>query len=389
MYDYSSLFLLNPDIHFLNFGSFGACPKPVFENYLYWQRQLEWEPVQMIAFDGIGYLSQSREALAKFIDVDDKDDLVYVTNPSFAVNLIAKNFQLQAGDEILTTDIEYGACDRIWQMYCRKSGALYKRQHIPLPVTTADAFADAFFSGLTSRTKAIFISHITSATGLIFPVEKIVERARALGLITIVDGAHAPAHVEVSIKKMDPDFYTGACHKWMMAPKGSSFLYAKKSRQEMLQEPLVVSWGYEAIKPSGSKFLDYNQMIGTRDFSAFLTVPACIEFMQQYDWTKVAECCHELALEYANAFHACLGTNPISPLNKEWIGQMVSVPIHTNEPEKLQRLLFEEYKIEVPLMRQGTDVYLRYSIQAFNTRKNLDYLLETLKKLKEKGELIL
>lgn len=389
MYDYSSLFLLNPDIHFLNFGSFGACPKPVFENYLYWQRQLEWEPVQMIAFDGIGYLSQSREALAKFIDVDDKDDLVYVTNPSFAVNLIAKNFQLQAGDEILTTDIEYGACDRIWQMYCRKSGALYKRQHIPLPVTTADAFADAFFSGLTSRTKAIFISHITSATGLIFPVEKIVERARALGLITIVDGAHAPAHVEVSIKKMDPDFYTGACHKWMMAPKGCSFLYAKKSRLEMLQEPLVVSWGYEAIKPSGSKLLDYNQMIGTRDFSAFLTVPACIEFMQQYEWTKVAECCHELALEYANAFHACLGTNPISPLNKEWIGQMVSVPIHTNEPEKLQRLLFEEYKIEVPLMRQGTDVYLRYSIQAFNTRKNLDHLLETLKKLKEKGELIL
>jgi isopenicillin-N epimerase len=388
MYDYSSLFLLNPDIHFLNFGSFGACPKPVFENYLYWQRQLEWEPVQMIAFDGIGYLSQSREALAKFIDVDDKDDLVYVTNPSFAVNLIAKNFPLQAGDEILTTDIEYGACDRIWQMYCRKSGALYKRQHIPLPVTTADAFADAFFSGLTPRTKAIFISHITSATGLIFPVEKIVERAKKLGLITIVDGAHAPAHVEVSMKKLDPDFYTGACHKWMMAPKGCSFLYVKKSRQEMLQEPLIVSWGYEAVKPSGSKFLDYNQMIGTRDFSAFLTVPACIEFMQQYEWTKAAECCHELALEYADAFHATLGTQPISPLNKEWIGQMVSVPIHTNEPEKLQRLLFEGYKIEVPLMRQGSDVYLRYSIQAFNTRKNLDYLLETLKILKAKGELI-
>lgn len=389
MYDYSSLFLLNPNIHFLNFGSFGACPIPIFENYLYWQRQLEWEPVQMIAFDGIGYLSQSREALANYIGVEDKDDLVFVTNPSFAVNLIAKNLPLQAGDEILTTDIEYGACDRIWQMYCKKSNAFYKRQPIPLPVTTADAFADAFFSGLTPRTKAIFISHITSATGLIFPVEKIVERARKLGLITIVDGAHAPAHVEVSIQKLDPDFYTGACHKWMMAPKGSSFLYAKKNRQELLQEPLVVSWGYEAVKPSGSKLLDYNQMIGTRDFSAFLTVPACIEFMQQYEWTKVAECCHELALEYAHDFHACLGTNPISPLNKEWIGQMVSVPIRTNEPEKLQRLLFQEYNIEVPLMRQGTDVYLRYSIQAFNNRKSLDYLLETLKVLKARGELIL
>ncbi|MFM7359303.1 MAG: aminotransferase class V-fold PLP-dependent enzyme [Sediminibacterium sp.] len=388
MYDYRSLFILNPDIHFLNFGSFGACPSPIFQSYLNWERQLEWEPVQMMAFDGIGLLSQSREALANYLDVTDKDDLVYVTNPSFAVNLIAKNFPFQAGDEILTTDIEYGACDRIWQMYCRKSGAIYKRQHIPLPVTTADAFEAAFFSGLTPRTKAIFISHITSATGLIFPVEKIVERARSLGLITIVDGAHAPAQVDVSIKKLDPDFYTGACHKWMMAPKGSSFLYVKKSRQEMLQEPLVVSWGYEAVKPSGSKFLDYNQMIGTRDFSAFLTVPASIEFMHQHEWKKVAACCHELALEYAPALHACLGTTPISPLNEEWIGQMVSVPIRTTQPEPLQRLLYEHYKIEIPLMRQGEDIYLRYSIQAFNTRKNLDYLLETLKALKAKGELI-
>jgi isopenicillin-N epimerase len=388
MVDYRSLFLLNPDIHFLNFGSFGACPSPVFESYLNWERQLEWEPVQMIAFDGVRFLAESRQALAEYLDVADKDDLVYVTNPSFAVNLIAKNFPLQAGDEILSTDIEYGACDRIWQMYCRKAGAHYKRQHIPLPVTTADAFTEAFFSGLTPRTKAIFISHITSATGLIFPIQKIVERARSLGLITIVDGAHAPAQVEVSIRKLDPDFYTGACHKWMMAPKGSSFLYAKKGRQELLQEPLVVSWGYEAFKPSGSKFLDYNQMIGTRDFSAFLTVPACIEFMHQHEWKKVAACCHEMALEFAPAFHACLGTTPISPLNRDWIGQMVSVPIRSSHPEALQQLLYKEYHIEVPLMRQGTDVYLRYSIQAFNTRENLACLLETLKVLREKGELI-
>lgn len=388
MNDYKSLFLLNPDIHFLNFGSFGACPIPIFENYLHWQRQLEWEPVQMIAFDGVGFLADSREQLAKYLDIPDKDDLVYVTNPSFAVNLIAKNMVLEPGDEILTTNLEYGACDRIWSLYCKKAGAIYKKQPIPLPVTTAADFADAFFSGVTPRTKAVFISQITSATGLIFPVEVLVQKARALGLITIVDGAHAPGHVDVSIQQLDPDFYTGACHKWMMAPKGCSFLYAKKSRQEMLQDPLVVSWGYEAIKPSHSKFLDYNQMIGTRDFSAFLTIPACIEFMQQYNWREVRKVCHQMVLQYAPAFYDCLGTSAISPLDASWIGQMISLPIRTQQPEVLQKTLFNQYKIEVPLMRQGDDVYLRYSIQAFNTADDLEILLDTLRLLKKQGTLI-
>lgn len=388
MNDYKSLFLLNPDIHFLNFGSFGACPIPIFENYLHWQRQLEWEPVQMIAFDGVGFLADSREQLAKYLDIPDKDDLVYVTNPSFAVNLIAKNMVLEPGDEILTTNLEYGACDRIWSLYCKKAGAIYKKQPIPLPVTSAADFADAFFSGVTPRTKAVFISQITSATGLIFPVELLVQKARALGLITIVDGAHAPGHVDVSIQQLDPDFYTGACHKWMMAPKGCSFLYTKKSRQEMLQDPLVVSWGYEAIKPSHSKFLDYNQMIGTRDFSAFLTIPACIEFMQQYNWREVRKVCHQMVLQYAPAFYDCLGTSAISPLDASWIGQMISLPIRTQQPEVLQKTLFNQYKIEVPLMRQGDDVYLRYSIQAFNTADDLEILLDTLRLLKKQGTLI-
>ena len=121
-------FLLSPEITFLNFGSFGATPKPIFEAYQKWQRVLEAEPVQFIAFDGINYLADARAALAKFIGCPDKDDLVMVTNPSFAINLIAKNFPLNEGDEILATDIEYGACDRTWDFYCKKNKATYRRQ---------------------------------------------------------------------------------------------------------------------------------------------------------------------------------------------------------------------------------------------------------------------
>lgn len=380
-------FLLRPDIHFLNFGSFGATPKPVFEKYQDWQRVLEAEPVQFIAFDGYDYLAESRAVLAKFLNCGDKDDLVYVTNPSFAINMIAKSFPLQAGDEILATDIEYGACDRTWDYYCGKKGATYRRQKINLPITTKEKFIEDFFKGCNEKTKAIFISHITSATGLIFPAAEICAIAKEKGLITIVDGAHAPAHIPLDLSQIQADFYTGACHKWMMAPKGCSFLYAAKAVQPIC-DPMIVSWGYQAAKPSHSHFLDYHQMIGTRDFSAFLSVAACIEFMEQHNWTAVGRRCHQMVLDNAPRFYALLKSLPISPLNSAWIGQMISIPIHTSDPEKLQRTLFLDYKIEVPIMRQGKDVYLRYSINAFNTLEDLDALYNALAAIQKHGILL-
>ena len=380
-------FLLRPDIHFLNFGSFGATPKPIFEKYQDWQRVLEAEPVQFIAFDGYQYLSDSRAVLAKFLNCADKDDLVYVTNPSFAINMIAKSFPLEAGDEILTTDIEYGACDRTWEYYCKKKGATYRKQKINLPIVDKAQFIEDFFKGCNEKTKAIFISHITSATGLILPAAEICAIAKAKGLITIVDGAHAPAHIPLDLSKIQADFYTGACHKWMMAPKGCSFLYATKSVQPIC-DPMIVSWGYQAAKPSHSNFLDYHQMIGTRDFSAFLTVATCIEFMEQHNWKAVGQKCHEMVLEHAPRFFTLLNSKAICPLNSEWIGQMISIPIQTPDPEKLQRSLFLDYKIEVPIMRQGNDVYLRYSINAFNTVDDLDALYNALVAIQKQGILL-
>ena len=377
-------FLLNPDIHYLNFGSFGACPKPVFENYQHWQRVLEYEPVQFMNVNGPQYLADSRAALANYLDIDDKDDLVYITNPTLGVNIIAKNLSLSPGDEVLTTDLEYGACDRTWDLYCQKANAVYRRQKIRLPITTKEDFISNFFEGLNSNTKAIFISHITASTALILPVKEIVAIAKEKGLITIVDGAHAPGHIPVSIKDINPDFYTGACHKWMMAPKGSSFLYSNKSAQQILKEPLIVSWGYKAIKPSGSTFIDYNQMIGTRDFSALLTVPAAINFMKENNWTNVATNCADMAISFAPKLFNLLGTEPISPLTKEWIGQMISIPIKTNQQEELQRILFTNYNIEVPIMRHPNKVLLRYSINAFNAIQDLEALSHALETLKDK-----
>ena len=254
MQNLKSQFLLRDDITFLNFGSFGACPKPVFERYQQFQLEMEQEPVLFITGTGLKYLAQAREALGNYLNCS-KDDLVYVTNPSYAVNAVAKSFNLKEGDEILTTDLEYGACDKTWSYYCKKAGATYVRQHISLPVQSKEQFVEEFFKGLSAKTKLVFLSHITSTTALRLPVEEICAIAKQKGIMTYVDGAHAPGQIPVDMQTLGADIYTGACHKWMMTPKGSSFLYVRKGLQHLI-DPLVISWGYNALFPSGSQFLD-------------------------------------------------------------------------------------------------------------------------------------
>jgi len=375
-----SLFLLDPEIAYLNFGSFGSCPRPVFEDYQAWQLLLEREPVQFIAVNGVSYLKDSREALAAYIHCD-ADDLVFVTNPSYAVNIVAKSLKLESGDEVLSTNIEYGALDRTWNYYSRKAGAKYVRQPIPLPVSSKEELIEAFWKGYSERTKAIFISQITSATALRLPVEDICAEAKRRGLLTIVDGAHVPGHIPLDLSTLEADVYTGACHKWMMTPKGCSFLYVRKEYQPLL-DPLVVSWGYESAAPSHSQFLDYHQMQGTRDFSAFLTVPKAIAFMKKHDWEAVAADSRKLARDNYPRFCELLGSTPLAPLSDDFLGQMCSIPIRTDAPEKLQRHLFEQYRIEVPVMRQDERVFLRYSVQGYNSHGDLDRLYEALEDIK-------
>jgi len=382
----NSQFLINPKITYLNFGSFGACPKPIFEDLQKWQLEMESEPVQFITVDGFKYLKQSREALAKYIHCD-SDDLVYTPNPSYAMSIITKSLKLNAGDEILTTDLEYGAMDKSWNYYSKQTGVKYVRQPINLPLTTKEAFVEDFFKGLTKNTKAIFISQITSSTALVLPVKEICDIAKQKGLLTIVDGAHVPGHIPLNLSELKADIYTGACHKWMMTPKGCAFLYVSKQHQHWT-DPLVISWGYESAMPSHSQFLDYHQLQGTRDFTAFLTVPKAIEFMNSNNWEEQATNCRKLLQANAQRFCDLLGTKPLCPINDTFLGQMFSIPIHTPEPETLQRDLFEAYKIEIPVMRHGTDVYLRYSVQVFNTQKDLDTLYNALKEIIGNTELI-
>lgn len=375
-----SQFLLDPKVTYLNHGSFGATPKPIFDDYQKWQLELEREPAQFMSVNGLQYLKQSREALGRYINCH-ADDVVYTTNPSYAINIIAKSMHLKLGDEVLATNLEYGALDRTWNYYCKRTGAKYVRQKISLPVISKEKLIEDFWKGYTHKTKAIFISQITSSTGMILPVKEICDMAKAKGLMTIVDGAHVPAHIPLDLQDLKADVYTGACHKWMLTPKGSSFLYLRKEYQEHF-DPLIVSWGYDSDHPSHSKFQDYHQMQGTRDFSAFLTIPKALEFLKENNWEKVSAHCHQLVVNNYEKVCEVLNTQPICPVNNQFLGQMASTPITVKDPAGLQRMLFERYQVEIPVMVHGDRTFIRFSINAYNAQEDIDKLLAALKEIK-------
>jgi len=348
------LFLLDPDVVYLNHGSFGACPRPVFERYQEWQRELENEPVRFMRRLP-ELLEPARAELGVFVGAP-ADDLVFVQNATTGVNIAARALDLQPGDEVLATNLEYGACDLAWQHVCERAGARYVRAEV-----------DRLFEHRTERTRAVFLSHITSVTALLLPVEEVVARARSEGLVTIVDGAHAVAQVDLDLTELGADFYAATCHKWLCGPKGSGFLYVRPEWQERTHAP-IVSWGYE----EPATFVSRLQRQGTRDASAYLTVPAAIEFFREHD---SRERCVALAREARRELCELLGTEPLAP--EEQILQMASVRLPRPDPELSQRL-FDEHRIEIPTMGPD-DALLRISAAMYTEREDVDRLLAALK----------
>ncbi|WP_396194815.1 aminotransferase class V-fold PLP-dependent enzyme [Flavobacterium sp.] len=381
-----SQFLINPNITFLNHGSFGACPKPIFEELHRFQFELESDPVDFIQRKQPHYLKTARESLAEFVGCNAKD-LFFTTNPTFAINVIMRSIKLNEGDEILSTNHEYGAMDRTWNFYCKKSGAKYIRQEISLPIVSKEQIIEEFWKGYNKNTKVVFLNQMSSATALIFPVKEICDKAKELGLITIIDGAHVPGHIDLNLTDLNPDFYTGTLHKWMLAPKGSSFLYVKKERQDSI-DPLVVSWGYESLAPSESRFLDYHEYQGTNDHSAFLCTPKVIEFLEQNNWKEKSKACKQIVFANYQRFCDLLQTQPIAPITEEFLGQMASIPVQTSKPAELKDLLYDQYKIQIPVMPLNGNVYLRYSINAYNTQEDLEVLYKALEDIIKTTDLI-
>ena len=367
-------FLLDSNITFLNHGSFGACPKVVFNNYQYWQRELEIQPVKFFTKVLYEKLEYSRKKLSNFIGCD-HDELIFFQNPTTAVSNIIANLDLQSGDEVLMSSHEYGALVRSWSEWGIKKNIKIVQQEVELPLTTENKFIENIWRGITPKTKVVFLSHITSATGLIFPLEKIISLAKEKGIMTIIDGAHAPAHIPLNIHKINCDFYTGALHKWLCGPKGASFLYVKKKHQHWVK-PLIYSWGKEGDDPGPSEFLQDFQWQGTRDMAAFLSIPSAIEFYYSYLEKNLKLCRENIKYAFKN-LGLTLNTEPISN-GGDWIGQMVSHPLPESAPLDLKEILYHHYKIEIPIFKWGDRMFIRVSMQIYNEKKEVDLLLSAL-----------
>lgn len=373
-------FLLDPTICFLNHGSFGATPKPVFEEYQRWQHELEYQPVEFMGRRFTRLMAESRAVLGEYLGTH-ANNLVYTQNVTISMNIVARSLKLGAGDEVLTSDHEYGAMDRTWRFLAKEHGFTYINQ--PVSLTSKAAFIESFWSAVTEHTRVIFLSHITSPTAVIFPVAEIIQRARAAGIITVIDGAHVPGQIPLVLDSLGADFYGGNLHKWLCAPKGAGFLYARPEMQQLLK-PLVVSWGYESITPSGSEFVDHHEWWGTRDVAAFLSVPAAIKFQQEHDWDKVRVACHELAEDAQRRICELTGLAPLHATHQSdsWFAQLTAAPLPVDSDlVALKARLYDEFQIEIPLIPWQDKKLIRVSIQGYNSKEDVDRLLDALSAL--------
>lgn len=379
-------FLIREDVTFLNHGSFGACPRPVFETYQAFQLELESEPVEFLGRRLNDLMRVPREAVAAELG-SAPTNIAAVINATSGLNIVAQSLPLKPGDQILTTDHEYSALEKTWAYVCRKTGAEVVVVKVPMPLVSEAAFSEALIDGMTDRTRVLFLSHITSPTALRFPIERAIAEARKRGIWSVIDGAHTPGHIPLSLDALGADFYSGNCHKWMMTPKGSAFLHARPEVQGLL-DPLVIShgWTKESKDPDAlgafgnSPFIDGIEVQGTRDPSAWLTVPAAIAYRRENDWTSVADHCQQLAQDTARRLGELTGLPPLS--SPEFCApQMVAMPIPECDTAEIHKQLFDRYRIEIPVFKWQDHCIARVSVQGYNSQPQMDKLLSALSEL--------
>ncbi|HEY6961356.1 MAG TPA: aminotransferase class V-fold PLP-dependent enzyme [Gaiellaceae bacterium] len=348
------LFLLDPEVVYLNHGSFGACPRPVFEEYQRWQRELERQPVEFLALERRfpELLEDARVALARYVGAD-PGNLAFAPNASSALNAVIRSLELGPADEVLLGDAEYGGLELLWEFVRRRTGVTLVR---------------APFAELEPgpRTRVVFCSHVEWSTGALNDLVPLVERARAAGALMVVDGAHAPGQVDLDLEALGADVYAGNCHKWLCAPKGSGFLYARPEAQELI-DPAVVSWDWL----DGAAFHERHRWQGTRDPSAYLAVPAAIAFQAKHDWPSVRRRCHDLLASIEL---------PFEPLTDTFV-QMRGFRVEHPDPPELKRRLYDEHRIEVPVFETARGWVMRVSVQAYNDHSDVSRLISSVTEL--------
>ena len=363
-------FLLDRGIVHLNHGSFGAAPRPVLARQQDLRDALERDPVEFLGRRLPDALATVRARLATYLGVADPDRLVLVANSTTALNAVASSMLLEPGDEIVITNREYGAMQLLWEEVARRARARLVVVALALPVADDGELVEIVWDAVTPRTRVLFFSHVTSETALVLPVEELCRRAREAEIISIVDGAHGPGQLPLALDDLGADYYAGNGHKWLSAPKGSAFLYARDELRTELWPP-IVSWGWH------DGFQERFGWGGTDDPTAVLAMPAAIDYQDAHDWDAVRARCRSLARRTQDDVLERLGGDRIAP-DELQAPQMVAIPVPHDEPESLQRELRERHRIEVPVHEVDGQTLVRVSVAGYTTEEDCRQLVHAL-----------
>ncbi|MDP6355064.1 MAG: aminotransferase class V-fold PLP-dependent enzyme [Planctomycetota bacterium] len=389
--EFAHHFPLDPDIVFLNHGSFGSCPRAVLEKQQELRNRMERQPVQFMIRDRESLSNDARIALAEFVGAR-PDCLVPVPNITSAANAVLRSLQFEPGDELLTTDHEYNACKNILNFVAERSGAKVVVASVPFPISDPSEVIEAVLAAVTNRTRIAFVDHVTSPTGLVFPAKEIVRALQEKGIDTFIDGAHAPGMLPLNLEDIGAAYYGGNCHKWLCSPKGAGFLYVREDRQSGIHPP-TISHGYKSGATEVSAFCNEFFWCGTNDPTAFLCVPESINYMGGLlpgGWPELMNRNHELALFGQAEISNALGISP--PCPPEMVGSLAPVKLPDGKVEepvsllygsRLQDKLLEPYKIEVPIISWPSQPnrLTRLSAQIYNSREQFVHFAQALKQL--------
>lgn len=397
---------LDPRVVMLNHGSFGGTPTAILDLQRRWRDQIEREPVRFFVEELEPLLDQARVQMAAFVGCD-PDDFAFVGNATMGVNTIVNSLRFEPGDELLVSNHEYNACNNAfhaaakrWQTPPGGPGPVVKFATIPFPTLGPDEIERRIMDAVTPRTKLVLLSHITSPSGIILPVERIVAQLNARGVDTLVDGAHVPGHMPLNVASLGCAYYTGNFHKWLCAPKGAAFLWVRKDRQDRIL-PLVISHGFNSPRSDRSRFRLNFDFSGTVDPSPWLSAPACVHMLPtlvaERNWLGVMNRCRNLCLAGRDLLCQRLGVAPPAPA--EMVGNLgaVILPEHpaelddritkraTKYQDALQDILVHQYGIQVPIIRlpglgaMGRSVRMvRISAMLYNAMEQYDYLAQAL-----------
>jgi len=381
---------LQSGLTFLNHGTFGACPRPVLQAQCELRNRMEANPVRFFEAELPALLDDAREQLADFIGVRHAEDLAFVPNVTSGVNTVLRSLSFAPGDELLITNHRYKAVDTAIDFVTQRSGAIKRVVEIPFPIRGPKAVLDAILGAVTPRTRLLVIDHVTSPTGLVFPIERLVAELSKLGVDTLVDGAHAVGMLSLKLEKLGAAYYTGNCHKWLCAPKGAAFLWVRGNRQEGLR-PLSISRAKSPFHHPNRFRLEFG-WTGTSDPSPYLCVPTAIRTMENLvegGWPALRSHNHALALSARRLLCDALGNSPAAP--DSMIGSLATVILPDKEQtaqsptevDALEAGLSADYGIDAPIFAFPSEPQrlLRVSAQIYNTKAEYELLATALREL--------